>query len=62
MVTQQVESLLAHGGAAGIVGLLALLFFSSAAFARVRYLGRLSGPLLDRIDVHAEVRRCRTES
>ena len=35
VVTQQVESLLAHGGAVGIVGLLALLFFSSAAFAVV---------------------------
>jgi len=35
VVTQQVESLLAHGGAVGIVGLLGLLFFSSAAFAVV---------------------------
>jgi len=33
VITQQVEGLLADGGAVGIVGLLALLFFSSAAFA-----------------------------
>jgi membrane protein len=33
MITRQVESLLAHGGAVGIVGLLGVLFFSSAAFA-----------------------------
>jgi membrane protein len=33
VVTEQVESLLAHGGAVGVVGLVGLLFFSSAAFA-----------------------------
>jgi membrane protein len=33
VVTEQVESLLAHGGAVGIAGLVGLLFFSSAAFA-----------------------------
>ena len=33
VVTEQVESLLAHGGAVGIVGLVGLLFFSAAAFA-----------------------------
>jgi membrane protein len=35
VVTQQVENLPAHRGAVGIVGLPALLFFSSAAFAVV---------------------------
>jgi membrane protein len=33
VITRQVESLLAHGRAVGIVGLLGVLFFSSAAFA-----------------------------
>jgi membrane protein len=35
VMTQQVESLLADGGAVGIVGLLGVLFFSSVAFTMV---------------------------